>query len=263
MPEQQSETTIAATNSEADMPDMQSLALRVQRLNQDVDFWNTAMIWALIFAAIAAIAVVVTTRIVLVRAKQLTEAQELLASAKESDNELQLAGLNKEAEALRQNNSALQARLTNLHKQTEARHLTSEQQSRLANLLSSPPNTEGIAIVSPIADGEAADFVDDFNSAFKAAHWDTLIIPNRITNSFGVSVVTTGGVSPERIKRISDALNSIGVSHNVSTFKNGDASTSPAFQSGYLYLVVEHKPLPKAENAQAEISAGRGRGSCV
>jgi hypothetical protein len=236
---------------------MQSLALRVQRLNQDVDFWNTAMIWALIFAAIAAIAVVVTTRIALVRAKQLTDAQELLASAKElevkadlTDKEFKIAGLNKEAEALRQSNLALQTRLTDLHKQTEARHLTSDQKSHLTNLLSSPPNTQGIAIVSPIADGEAADFVDDFNSAFKGAHWDTLLIPNRITNSFGVSVVTAGGVSPERIKRVSDALTSVGVSHNLSTFKNGDASTSPAFQSGYLYLVVEHKPLPKADNAQ-------------
>lgn len=69
------------------MQEIQSLILRIQRLGQAVDWWNTAMIIALIIAALAAVAVVVTTRMALVKAKELTDAQGELDKAK--DRELQ------------------------------------------------------------------------------------------------------------------------------------------------------------------------------
>jgi hypothetical protein len=55
-----------------------------------VDSWNTAMIWALVFAAFAAIAVVITTRVALVRAKQLADVQEALINAKDGQLKVDL-----------------------------------------------------------------------------------------------------------------------------------------------------------------------------
>lgn len=65
------------------MDEIQALTLRIQRLGQAVDWWNTAMIVALILAALAAVAVVVTTRMALVRAKDLSDAQGELDRAKD------------------------------------------------------------------------------------------------------------------------------------------------------------------------------------
>ena len=72
------------------MSEIQSLTLRIRELNQSVDWWNTAVIWSLIFVVIAAIAVVVTTRIALVRAKQLTDAQGELIQTKDAQLALDL-----------------------------------------------------------------------------------------------------------------------------------------------------------------------------
>jgi hypothetical protein len=63
--------------------EIQTLALRVQALNQSVDWWNTAMIWALVAAAMAAIFVVATTYVALTRAKQLADTQAELIQAKD------------------------------------------------------------------------------------------------------------------------------------------------------------------------------------
>src|SRR5260370_34003096 len=52
---QHTSTTASATHSEGEkMSEIQSLTLRVQSLIHSVDWWNTAMIWGLALAAIAA-----------------------------------------------------------------------------------------------------------------------------------------------------------------------------------------------------------------
>jgi hypothetical protein len=55
------------------------------------------------------------------------------------------------------------------------------------------------------------------------------------------------GVIPGRIDRpgvnaLSDALTAIGITHEDLPYKDGDASSSPAFKAGYIYLVIGHKP---------------------
>jgi hypothetical protein len=65
-----------ATGSEPEnVSEIQVLASRVQVLTGSFDRWNNGMIWALVVAAVAALAVVISTRIVVLKAKQLTEAQ--------------------------------------------------------------------------------------------------------------------------------------------------------------------------------------------
>jgi hypothetical protein len=172
--------------------------------------------------------------------KQLADTAERAAGAEKSANDALI-----EQERIRQENIILQSKLLTLQKQSEARRLTGEQKANLTKILSQYKG--GIAVVSAIVDPEASDFANDFDSAFKNANWETLRITNRISSKFGLAVVTVEGTVLPNIKIVSDALTSIGVPHDVLTFKNGDASTSPAFQAGYLYLVVEHKPLPVAK----------------
>jgi hypothetical protein len=66
------------------VPEIQALTTRANELNGSVGWWNSAMIWALVFAAVAAIAVVLTTRVALLRAKQLGDVQESLIRAKDA-----------------------------------------------------------------------------------------------------------------------------------------------------------------------------------
>lgn len=83
---QQSSTIASPTTSEGEnVSEIQSLTLRIRDLNQAADWWNTAMIWALVLAAISAVAVVVTTRIALIRARQLGSAQSELSQAKDRE----------------------------------------------------------------------------------------------------------------------------------------------------------------------------------
>lgn len=99
MPQQQAEIIANATRSETEnVPETQSLTTRVQDLSRGVDLWNSAMMWALVFAAIAAIAVVLTTRMVLRRSKQLSTVQDQLSQAKDDENRLQTANLLKTIE---------------------------------------------------------------------------------------------------------------------------------------------------------------------
>ena len=86
------------------MPDIPALTLRVQRLTQSVDWWNTAVVFTLVLAAIAAIAVVIATRYALVRSRDLANAQGQLISAKDEQltrdlkvKDLDIAGARKEA----------------------------------------------------------------------------------------------------------------------------------------------------------------------
>jgi len=70
--------------------EIQALAARAQDLGRSVDWWNSAMIWALVFAAIAAVAVVVTTYTALARVKQLASVEGQLVAAKDKQRELDL-----------------------------------------------------------------------------------------------------------------------------------------------------------------------------
>lgn len=69
------------------MSEIQALTLRAERLSQGVDWWDNAMIWALVFAAIAAVAVVVTTRLALVRAKELSDTERKIGNIKEVEGD--------------------------------------------------------------------------------------------------------------------------------------------------------------------------------
>jgi hypothetical protein len=97
-----------ATVSEGEkVSEIQSLALRARDLSQAVDRWNTAMIWALVLTALAAVLVVVTTRVALTKAKKLAGVQEELIRAKDAqltsdlkEKDAKIADTNERAAAL-------------------------------------------------------------------------------------------------------------------------------------------------------------------
>ncbi len=134
------------------MSDIQSLALQAQDLGQSADWWNSAMIWALVFAAIAAIAVVVTTHNALKRAKQLGDAQEKLMDLKI-------------AEA---NERAANANLA-LAKFKQPRILTPEQQDRIVSKLKAFPNQRFAAYV--FSDQESIDLANTLGRILYRAQW--------------------------------------------------------------------------------------------
>ncbi len=84
MTQQQTEVIANATKSEAEVSEIQSLIARAGELSRGADRWNAAMLWALVFTAIAAIAVVLTTRMALRRAKQLSGVQDRIIELKDS-----------------------------------------------------------------------------------------------------------------------------------------------------------------------------------
>jgi hypothetical protein len=80
----------AITSDGENMSEIQSLTIRASDLGNSVDRWNSAMIWALVLGAIAAVAIVLTTRIVVVKAKQLAHVQSELLRAKDKQLTLDL-----------------------------------------------------------------------------------------------------------------------------------------------------------------------------
>src|ERR1700688_4425761 len=74
-----------AAQGQGHMASIEELTTTVKTLGAAVDRWNSAMTAALVIAALAAIAVVVTTRLALVRARELGDKQTELIKAKDAD----------------------------------------------------------------------------------------------------------------------------------------------------------------------------------
>jgi hypothetical protein len=89
------------------MSDIQSLTLRVQDLTRSVDWWNNAMLWTLIFVAIAAVAVAITTLKVITKTKELSSAQARLDKEKEGKLETELTDKGLKIEELKSETASL------------------------------------------------------------------------------------------------------------------------------------------------------------
>ena len=111
--------------------EIRSLAARVQNLNQSVDWWNMWMIWALVIAAFAAIAVVLTTRIALTRAKQLADTQDKLIQAKDRQLSLDLKDKDRQIEEIKRratdDKSEADTKIAGLEKDTVSEKIAQKQ----------------------------------------------------------------------------------------------------------------------------------------
>lgn len=176
------------------MQDIEALSSTAQALNQSADNWNAAMIAALIFTALAAIAVVVTTFVALKRAKALAKVQELVIQAKDKQLERDLkekdlriaeaagqaAAAETKAEGFRlaiatANERASQAEARaaeaklELAKLKTPRSLSLKQQESIANALHAFAGTHfDIAVNNDV---EAQGLLAPIEAALKAAGW--------------------------------------------------------------------------------------------
>jgi hypothetical protein len=160
---------------------------------------------------------------------------------------------NAEQRAAEANKAAEDERLARikLEGQVVGRRLSGAQKAKLTAILKSDPDPVGIVIVPAFWDGESSDFADDFNAAIADAKWKTFRIKNRATERIGVSLGIVEG-TPELDpwhrsiaglrQEVAKALDAIGVPyHDVIFGKSELASTSPPFEPGPIYLVIEHK----------------------
>ncbi len=204
MHQQQPATIASATRSEVEnVPEIQALTLRVEALTQSVDFWNQLMVWGLAAAAIAAVFIVVSTRIVVSRTGQLSTAQDLLREAKDrqlqvdlSQKGIEIGNLTVAAgaaeteiataktEMAKQETRAATAEkaLLELQQRLAHRRIDKAEQDKIAALLLPFPS---VVRFTKLNESEAGPFADDLLAIFQAAHWS-------------VQLSINGSVSPPR-----------------------------------------------------------------
>ena len=223
------------------MQEIESLNQTVNHLTGAVDFWNHLMLWGLGIAAVAAAWIGVSTRLVVVRSKQLTVAQDLLASAKDAQLQDDLKSKDIEIGHLQLQTEQERLARVKLELQMMPRRLSGKQMTLLENLLRPKPGT--IVIVSALLDGESTDIADDFDVAFNKAGWKTLRYKTRITDKRDVEIGTVVGTDDGgEAKEIGGFLLKSGVTAVTTFFSPDDQTISPRFQKNVLYLVVNHKP---------------------
>jgi hypothetical protein len=166
------------------VPEIQTLTQRVLFLNQATDWWNAAMIWALIFAALSAVAVVGTTMMALRRAKQAGDAQSELIQAKDlqltldlGDKDVKIGQAAKDAAdakgamAKQQERAAIAERsLLELQERIKDRHLTGEQQMRLSDRLRGFPNGQ-LEVRCAVGNPESRALAVELMAAFNSNGW--------------------------------------------------------------------------------------------
>jgi hypothetical protein len=221
--------------------EIQSLAFRVWDLSQSVDLWNQLMLWGLALAAIAAVFVVLATRIVVNRTGQLSETQELLSAAEDRQLQFDLKGKDIEignlklrsdtaeagissaqADAARANFLAEQEKLARveLQKLVEWRTITPEQQKKIAARLKRFPKVR-IAFTVNAGDPEGFAFATQIAEVAVEAGWNIVAFaPVTNLGSFrtGVSITTTGD------RNTLDASDALTAELNLLNF---DATRSP------------------------------------
>jgi outer membrane murein-binding lipoprotein Lpp len=189
------------TNSKgANVPDIQSLSLKVEELSGSVDLWNNAIIISLVFAAFAAVAVGVSTYIAFKQASHLAKAQQELSEAK--DSQLQIDLKNKDVEIETAKEEAAKANLE-LAKLRTPRTISLQGQSEIIGALQ--PFSGTPYDLSVASDSESADLMKIIQTLLHVAGWKQISAkgPIGLSNSdplIGITVNTGVHVEIDRGK---------------------------------------------------------------
>lgn len=176
------------------VPSIEDLTRQAAQLHGAVDWWNDWVVRSLIVAAVAAVAVVVTTRMQLFRAKQLDEVQTQLLKSKEDqlasdlkDKDVKIAEANKRA-----NQAALE-----LAKFKAPRTLSAEQMSQIVTKMKRFAGTEFDGGVGPLNDPEPLHLFDQIAQSLVAAGWNPVAFASKqvMTLSRSNGTPAVGGVS--------------------------------------------------------------------
>lgn len=231
---------IQLTRDSSKSAELVQVVAQANRLQASVDNWNTAMIWALVFAALAAVVVVITTRMAILRSKQLADVQgsiirlkdeHLSSDLKEKDlaiataNQAAAEAVERAAKATKEAEKEKLSRLQ-LQEQFTDRHLTTNQIDVLGAVAERHPGT--IMKVNRVtASSEAASYSNEIENALKNKGWKV-----DIAGTFGGDMGARGieidyvqGQSPSVANDLRDALLKMGQEAFVSASPN-----TPPFQ---------------------------------
>ena len=217
-----------ATMSEAGVSEIQSLIARASELSRGADWWNAAMLWALLFTAMAAIGVVLTTRMALRRAKQLSDVQgriielkdsQLLLDLKEKDQKIAEAGATAsaaetKAEGFRLDIAKANENTAKLEKEAAAAKLETEKlkqvvawriippeaTAELEKVLSGKPGSVNLRYTD--GDPEALFLAIQISQILAKAKWQVAPGAEKFANAiqFGIALPDSAGVDAQTLR---------------------------------------------------------------
>lgn len=173
------------------VPDIQSLNLRVEELGGSVDWWNNAIIVSLVFAAVAAIAVGITTYVAFEKANLLAKAERAWSEAKDSQVQIDLK--NKDIEIANANERAAKAQEEaakanlELEKIRTPRTISAQGQSEMIAALKSYAGTPYDLCVG--TDAESVDLMKTLQSVLNNAGWNQVPVKGAVGISDSVPLV--------------------------------------------------------------------------
>ncbi len=147
-------TDNAIMSEKENVGEIQALTSQVEQLSNAADFWNSLMLWGLAVAALAAIFIVVTTRLALTRTSQAAEAQSRLDAAKDRDKDVKIATLMEQTEgeklARLRLEAAIQPRDLSLEEQSALKDVMHKFAGRVVSVRSYALDTEGSRLATII-----------------------------------------------------------------------------------------------------------------
>ena len=231
----------------SDTIDSANTAASTLFLGHNGAWWDFWLIVSLVVAALAAIAVGVTTAGSILSHKRAAEssgkALELLKLGTErivSDSNARAAEAAAKAESERLERVKLEALLS-------PRRLSSQQRDVVASTLEKVPAPATIVVVSRLLDTEGNDFADDIATALANAGWHAERFRNWTMGPKGLFVAVLEGtsVSPQdpALQGVQRALSAADLDPKPLTIEAKQNTTmNPYFQPNVLYVLVGSKP---------------------
>lgn len=214
MPQQQPAIIANAARSEAEVSEIQSLVARAGELGRGVDWWNEAMLAALVFTAAAAIAVVFTTRMVLLRAKQLSDVQSSIIELKDSqllldlkEKDVKIAEAGNAASAANERAAKLESEAATAKLETEKlkqvvawRTISPESTVELEKVLSDKPGKVNLRYTD--GDPEALFLAIQVSQILAKAKWQVAPGSLKFANAlqFGIALPDSAGVDAQTLR---------------------------------------------------------------
>ena len=227
----------AISSERENVSDIQALTLQVEQLSGAAEFWNNMVLVGLAIAALAAVFLVVTTRLALTRTSQAAVAQGRLDAAKDRDKDVKIATLTEQTEAEKLARLKLEAAV-------EPRDMSSGEQKELKDVALKFAGRV-VSVRSYALDTEASRLATVILSALHASGIQTLDQRGNLFNlSAGWNVVE--GVQIAGSHKHDDLINALlksplGTNPQLKMFRKEDPQI---LESAPVEIMVGVKPIP-------------------
>lgn len=224
-----------------------------QQLSDKVDQWNSGMVFSLVLTLLAAAAVLVTTRMVIVRSKQLAGVQDRLENANDKQATANRLQLEHDLSVQQERTAKAETALLHLQQQLKGREVTPKQMAALKAI--AVGRAKGIVTIQKLdGDPEAVEYARQLFNTLKAAGWTPEYSPGILIGGmpvgFNLSVYSqepqetdSDGnlMSPSSSvfygQTLRNSLKAVGI-----TVNKYQVQTGPPIPRDSVYLAVGHKP---------------------